>query len=501
MNLYNIIIVVEAMVIIFLIFYNFRLRSSNSEEYVKSLKEIINGNYSYKIKAKSNVQSTYHNLTSMLLDWIKHILRALLYIENNIKRISTSCSKSGEKMDSIKIKIVELNDKAKSVHEKLLEAAGASQQISASESDMASTSEATLENMKKMEISVQQGKVNTEEALTILEQMGSTMMNIISEVEELVKVTDKAQELAHFVEDLSRNINLLSLNASIEAARAGENGRGFAVVANEVRRLAEESSNSAKNINEQMNEIKNKASIAMKSIEILSEMSSKSNASAKYIKDYMNEMDEFINNIMSIFRDFNEKINEQAAATQQIASANESLSEFFGDLIEFVSSLEQDINEQSALENDNMNICDDLKVVSNESRVFMDRFEKILGNRLIEYCRQLANEINDSIISNEYLKDFANKTGVTSFSITDDDGTVIYCSQTDNIGFRFPDDVNTQAGEFRKILKDPSLEIIQKFTMRNIDGKFYKYVGLARKDKKGIIQAGLSLDDITKLNR
>jgi len=501
LNLYNIIIVVEALVIILLIFYNFRLRNSNGEEYVKSLKEIINGNYSYKIKARSNVQSTYHNLTSMLLDWIKHILRALLYIENNIKRISTSCSKSGEKMDSIKRKIVELNDKAKSVHEKLLEAAGASQQISASESDMASTSEATLENMKKMEISVQQGKVNTEEALTILEQMSSTMMNIISEVEELVKVTDKAQELAHFVEDLSKNINLLSLNASIEAARAGENGRGFAVVANEVRRLAEESSNSAKNINEQMNEIKNKASIAMKSIEILSEMSSKSNDSAKYIKDYMNEMDEFINNIMSIFKDFNEKINEQAAATQQIASANESLSEFFGDLIKFVSSLEQDINEQSALENDNMNICDDLKVVSNESRVFMDKFEEILGNRLIEYCRQLANEINESIISNEYLKDFANKTGVTSFSITDDDGTVIYCNQTDNIGFRFPDDVNTQAGEFRKILKDPSLEIIQKFTMRNIDGKFYKYVGLARKDKKGIIQAGLSLDDITKLNR
>lgn len=501
MNLYNIIIVVEALVIILLIFYNFRLRNSNGEEYVKSLKEIINGNYSYKIKARSNVQSTYHNLTSMLLDWIKHILRALLYIENNIKRISTSCSKSGEKMDSIKRKIVELNDKAKSVHEKLLEAAGASQQISASESDMASTSEATLENMKKMEISVQQGKVNTEEALTILEQMSSTMMNIISEVEELVKVTDKAQELAHFVEDLSKNINLLSLNASIEAARAGENGRGFAVVANEVRRLAEESSNSAKNINEQMNEIKNKASIAMKSIEILSEMSSKSNDSAKYIKDYMNEMDEFINNIMSIFKDFNEKINEQAAATQQIASANESLSEFFGDLIKFVSSLEQDINEQSALENDNMNICDDLKVVSNESRVFMDKFEEILGNRLIEYCRQLANEINESIISNEYLKDFANKTGVTSFTITDDDGTVIYCNQTDNIGFRFPDDVNTQAGEFRKILKDPSLEIIQKFTMRNIDGKFYKYVGLARKDKKGIIQAGLSLDDITKLNR
>ncbi|NLM44861.1 MAG: hypothetical protein GX201_12765 [Clostridiales bacterium] len=501
MNLYNIIITVETIIIILLIIYILKTRTSNCKEYINSLEEILKGNYAYKIKAQGKIQSIYHNLTSMLLDWIKNILRALLYIENNIRRISAACSKSGERMDSIRRKIAELNDKAKNVHEKLLEAAGASQQISASESDMASASESTLEEMKNMEISVQQGKANTEDALTILEQMGSTMVNLISEVEELVKVTDKAQELAHFVEDLSENINLLSLNASIEAARAGENGRGFAVVANEVRRLAEESSNSAKNINEQMNEIKNKASTAMNSIEKLSEMSSKSNDSAKYIKDYMNEMDEFINHIMSIFKDFNEKINEQAAATQQIASANESLSEFFGDLIESVSSIEQDINEQSELENDNISICNDLNVVSNESRLFMDRFEEILGKKLIEYCYQFANLINESNLSNDYLKEFAYKTGVTTIGVTDDDGRVIFCNQTDNIGFRFPDDVNTQAGEFRKILKDPSLEITQKFTIRNIDSKFYKYVGIARKDKKGIIQVGLSVDDITKLNR
>src|SRR5690606_24816434 len=117
---------------------------SNCKEYINSLEEILKGNYAYKIKAQGKIQSIYHNLTSMLLDWIKNILRALLYIENNIRRISAACSKSGERMDSIRRKIAELNDKAKNVHEKLLEAAGASQQISASESDMASASESTL---------------------------------------------------------------------------------------------------------------------------------------------------------------------------------------------------------------------------------------------------------------------------------------------------------------------------------------------------------------------
>jgi len=327
------------------------------------------------------------------------------------------------------------------------------------------------------------------------------MINLIEEVEDLVKVTDKAQEMAHFVEDLSGNINLLSLNASIEAARAGEQGRGFAVVANEVRRLAEESSNSAKNIHEQMNEIKNKANVAMSSIEKLTQMSAQSNDSAKYIKNYMNEIDGFISYIMSVFKEFGTKINEQAAATQQIASANESLSEFFGDFIESSSSIENDINKQNELEHNNMSICNDLKNVSDKSKIFMDKFEKILSNRLLECCYKLRDELTADNLSNKFLTEFVEKTGITTIAITDEDGTIVYCDQEDNIGFRFPDDVTTQAGEFRKILSDPSLEIAQNFKIRNIDNKFFKYVGIARKDKKGIIQAGLSVEDIIKLNK
>lgn len=501
MNLYITIIALEGLIILILLIYSLTWRNGTTQEFSKALQEILNGSYSYKIGIKGKIQILYNDITTMLLDWISNILKALLYIENNISRISGSCSRSEERMETIKQRIAELNEKARNVHEKLLEAAGASQQISASEADMASASESTLAEMKNMEKSVNEGKANTEKALEILEAMRDTMINLIREVEDLVKVTDKAQEMAHFVEDLSGNINLLSLNASIEAARAGEQGRGFAVVANEVRRLAEESSNSAKNINEQMNEIKNKANVTMKSIEKLSQMSSQSNDSAKYIKNYMNEMDEFVAYIMSVFKDFGGKINEQAAATQQIASANESLSEFFGEFIESSSSIENDINEQNELEHNNMSICNDLKKVSNESKVFMNKFENILGKKLLDCCYKLADEINNTNLSNEFISEFVQKTGITAIAVTDEDGTIVYCNQSNNIGFRFPDDVTTQAGEFRKILKDPSLEIVQNFKIRNIDNRYFKYAGIARKDKKGIIQAGLSVDDIIKLNK
>jgi methyl-accepting chemotaxis protein len=76
-----------------------------------------------------------------------------------------------------------------------------------------------------------------------LEEMSRTM-NLIS------RGSMEMQSITSIINDISDQINLLSLNASIEAARAGEAGRGFAVVAEEISKLADATSNSIKSIDE-----------------------------------------------------------------------------------------------------------------------------------------------------------------------------------------------------------------------------------------------------------
>lgn len=76
---------------------------------------------------------------------------------------------------------------------------------------------------------------------------GKNLGSLSAETQTKVQETDK---IITFINDIAKKTNLLGLNASIEASRVGEVGRGFGVVAEEIRNLANHSSQSVKNIQE-----------------------------------------------------------------------------------------------------------------------------------------------------------------------------------------------------------------------------------------------------------
>jgi methyl-accepting chemotaxis protein len=86
------------------------------------------------------------------------------------------------------------------------------------------------------------------ERAAAVERLRETVLHSAGRVESMNARTGQIGRIVETIEAIAGQTNLLALNAAIEAARAGEHGRGFAVVAEEVRKLAEGSSESAKEI-------------------------------------------------------------------------------------------------------------------------------------------------------------------------------------------------------------------------------------------------------------
>lgn len=258
--------------------------------------------------------------------------------------------------------MAEMSENAAAINQNTTDVESEVTDIAARTEEIAQFSIEMKEHAEGIENSARSNMLTTREKVT-------TMVDELRDDIASSESVNQVDSLTKQIQQISRNTNLLAINASIEAARAGEAGKGFAVVADEIRQLAESSKESADNIQHINGTVKDAVhSLSGHATELLDYMQQQILPEFENFVQSGVQYREHAEHIENTIEDFTAKTEELRKNMTSIAQSIDSISTAIKEGVNGVTGtaestqvLVADMNRISSRMDDNKNIADQLR--------------------------------------------------------------------------------------------------------------------------------------------
>ncbi len=274
-----------------------------------------------EIKTKDEYEVLAYSLNLMVQN-LRVILEENLESSEQLALAATEMSAMAEEANCATEEITKTMEQMSKVTEEQYEnvhlSVLASQQMAETAQQVASEAQKAASFSSQVSQRARYGEEIIQEINSKILQLKETVDNSAEVVRRLGTSSLEIGKIVDAIRSFAKTTNLLALNASIEAARAGEHGRGFSVVAEQVRTLAEQSTNSAIQIVALVNEIQNETQSAVEAMELGTKVVEEGTVLASSAKEAFSEITTSVTQTVNTIHEIAAASEEQAASSEEM---------------------------------------------------------------------------------------------------------------------------------------------------------------------------------------